>query len=143
MHGSFAAQSTLSCSTEGKGEFARRGGTLIVHWSGWGWTAFYIPIALLFAVFGFVIFAGVYEPDPHKSDQLLDLVIALWMLLSAAAIFAVDRWREGKARWVAAESVGPFIKTRRNDTFLWITLSFWPYVFLVIALGAVVASFFA
>ena len=116
---------------------------MIVQWTGWGWTAFFIPIALLFAMFGVMIFSGIFDPDPHKSDQQFDLFVAIWMLLSAGAVYFIDRWREGKARQVAAKSDGPFIKTRRDDTFLWITLSFWPYVFSIIALCAIVALFFA
>ena len=78
--------------------------------------------------------------NPTSSSTLS---LLFWMVLSAASIFAVDRWREGKARKAATEGTGPFITTTRNDEFLWMRLWVWPYIFLIIALGAIVASFFA
>jgi hypothetical protein len=114
---------------------------VVVHWEGWGWTAFFIPMGWMFVVFGFPIFTGYYEPDPHKLDRALDLLFALWMVLSAASIYAIDRWREAKAQ--RNVSAGPVVETRRLDTFFWVRLYFWPYLYAALSLGGVIKSFFA
>ncbi len=111
---------------------------MIVQGKGWGWSVFYVSILWLFVVFGIVIAFGIYEPDPQKSDKLFYQLCALWLVLSAVSVFALDRWREGKARRTA---IGLFAETKRDDEFLFMRMWVWLYVLLALAAWALGASF--
>jgi hypothetical protein len=115
---------------------------MIVQGKGWGWSVFYVSILWMFVVFGVVIYFGIGSSDPQNDDRLFYQICAVWLTLSAATVFALDRWREGKARNAASEAVGPFIETKRDDEFLYMRMWAWPYVLLAFAAWALGASFF-
>ena len=104
---------------------------------------FYATAAWMFIVFGVPIAAGYYEPSQHKIAVMLDQLAAVWLILSAASVYVLDRYREGVARRKAGDSGGPFPVTRRDDEFLFIRMSFWTYILLAFAAWALGSSFFA
>ena len=84
----------------------------------------------------------VQEPGPHGEDRLFNELCAVWLLLSAMSVYAVDRYREGVARRKRSETAGPFPEVIRDDEFLFMRMWAWPYVLAALALAALIASRF-
>jgi len=115
---------------------------VIVQGKGWGWSVLWITLGWLIPVFGFAIVTGMQEPGPHGDDRLFNELCALWLLLSAMSVYAVDRYREGVARRKRNETAGPFPEVIRDDEFLFMRMWAWPYVLVALALAALISSRF-
>ncbi len=107
---------------------------MIVQWKGRGWTVFFVPIALLFVVFGALIFSDLSQALPKDSDAAFRSVVAVWLLLSGAVVYAIDHYLEGKARRRRGEKGGLFPEVVRDDEFLYVRMWAWPYVLWCLAL---------
>jgi hypothetical protein len=116
---------------------------VIVQWKGRGWTVFYVPLALLFAVFGLLFVPVVAALVPDDSDRSFYRFVAIWLFLSGICVYAIDRWLEGRARRMRSETDGPFPETIRDDEFLYMRMWAWPYVYLLLGLAALAASLMA
>ncbi|MGA7712848.1 MAG: hypothetical protein WCA81_13170 [Rhizomicrobium sp.] len=103
---------------------------------------FYATAAWMFIVFGVPIAAGYYEPSQHKVAVMLDRLAAVWLILSAATVYVLDRYREGVAQRKAQNAGGLFPVARRDDEFMFIRMSFWTYILLAFAAWALGSSFF-
>ena len=116
---------------------------MIIYWERWGISVLYITLAWMLVVLGAAIAFGVYEPDPHKSDKLFNQLVCLWLVLSAASVYALAHYRAASASRRADASSGPMLRQPPEvDTFLFIRMSYWTYILLALALWAFVASFF-
>jgi hypothetical protein len=106
-------------------------------------SVFYATVAWMFIVYGVPIATGYYEPNEHKVVAMMDQLAAVWLILSAATVYALDRYREGVAHRKANNTGGPFPVARRDDEFMFIRMSYWTYILLAFAVYALGASFFA
>jgi hypothetical protein len=101
----------------------------MIFWRGWGILVFFIPFLWIFILIAVALGSGAYEPDPVKAAVDIDRMFALAFVLAAATVFPIARYRERTAP--------------KRDDFMFIPMKYWTWVLTVVALGFLVASFFA
>jgi hypothetical protein len=104
---------------------------------------FYATAGWMFVIFGVPIAIGYYEPNQHKVAVMVDRLAAIWLILSAATVYLLDRYREGIAQRKAHDAGGLFPVARRDDEFIFIRMYFWTYILLAFAAWALGSSFYA
>ena len=70
---------------------------MIIFSERWGIWVFYIAIAWLFVLFGVLIAGGFPIPDPHKIDRQFHQFVCLWLVLTAASVYVLARYRAASA----------------------------------------------
>jgi hypothetical protein len=106
---------------------------MIIFWTGWGIAVFFVTFAWIFVMIGVTIATGFHEPDPVKVAIQTNLAIAICFALSAASIFALDRYRAKRARAVVNAQTGPTQSVLRRDTFMFIPMIYWTHVLAAVA----------
>ncbi len=113
---------------------------MIIFAERWGIWVFFIAIAWLFVLFGVLIAGGFPIADPHASDRPFHQFVCLWLVLTAASVYVLARYRAGRR---SDASSGPMLQPPPEvDSFLFIRMSYWPYIIMALALWAFVASTF-
>jgi hypothetical protein len=114
------------------------------HYKGWGG---WVLAALLFWLI--VVMAGIpliarYLPDADRLDRNVDLTCALYCAVCAVTVYVVDRVRAAQLSRTKRETTGPVVEPgERDDEFLYIAMTYWPYILAAGALFALAASLFA
>lgn len=105
---------------------------MLIFWEGKGWTVPLIMFGWVFVMIGVVIAAAPAEGDPNAAANT-DRFFAIAFALSAATTFFMDRRRSKKRRQQAAsaetEEAGAIAP---RDSFMFIPLKYWAYVFAAI-----------
>jgi hypothetical protein len=114
---------------------------MLVHWRGWGWTVFFVPLALLPVVFAVLFTARRATVLAMNADKFIHQALGVWLLVSALCVYAIDRWCEGRARERQGGKGGLWAKAPvREDSFLYMAMFAWPYVLGVMGLSTRVYS---
>lgn len=114
---------------------------MLIFWEGKGWTVPLIMFGWIFFMVGVVIATLPAEGDPN-ADANTNRVFAIAFALSAATVFFMDRRRSRKRREQAAsdaaEGAGAIAP---RDSFMFIALKYWAYVFAAVTVYFIGHSF--
>ena len=96
-------------------------------WRGWGWIVFFMPLTLWIAI---IIVLGNYKDSLRLPafDIVADRAGALSLALSAVLLWFISRYRTR----MGAD----------HDSFAYIPMKYWTYVFVVGAVGMYISSYF-
>ena len=96
-------------------------------WRGWGWIVFWMPLTLWLIMM--VVLAEYTVSSPANFDIVAKRAMALGLALSAVLLWFISRYRTR----MGAD----------HDSFAYIPMKYWTYVFLAGAVGMYIASHFA
>ena len=114
----------------------------MIFWRGWGIWVFVVTIVWIFIGIGLLISSGTYEPDAAKAAADIDRLIALCLILSAASVFFLARYRERKPSKVADSATGQIHLVPHADEFMFIRMKYWPHILIAFSVGMFIKSFF-
>lgn len=114
---------------------------MLIFWEGKGWTVLLIMFGWVFLMIGVVIATAPAEGDPNAAANT-DRYFAIAFALSAASVFFMDQRRRKKrsqeARSGGAEGVAAIAP---RDSFMFITLKYWVYIYVAVAVYFIGHSF--
>ncbi len=117
----------------------RRG---MIFWRGWGILVFIIAFASIFIGIGIMISSGTYEPDEAKATAYVYRLFALCLILSAACVFFLARYRDNTPSKVADPATGQIHLVPHVDEFMFIRMKYWPHILVAFSVFLFIRSFF-
>ena len=114
---------------------------MLIFWEGKGWTVLLIMFGWIFFLTGIMIATAPPEGDPNAAANT-DRLFALAFVLSAATVYYMD-WRRGRRRaQIAASKKAEEADTiASRDSFMFIPLKYWAYIYAAAAIYFVGHSF--
>ncbi len=114
---------------------------MLIFWEGKGWTVPLIMFGWIFFMVGVLIATAPPEGDPNGAATT-DRLFAIAFALSAATVFFMDHRRNRKRRVPGAVvGTGEPGAMASRDSFMFVTLRYWSYVFVAITVYFIVHSF--
>lgn len=108
----------------------------MIIWSGWG-----ILIAL---IAGASLVGGAFADKALGAGALKGFGIPLAAFVAAALTYALARWlAKDEGRVLVDPKTGEQVVLRRGDSFFFIPVRFWTYVFLVMGVTMLVSQLLA
>jgi hypothetical protein len=114
----------------------------MIFWRGWGILVFIVTFAWMFIAIGLMISSGSYEPDEAKAAADIDRLFALCLILSAASVFFMARYRDKTPSKVFDSATGQTHLVPHVDEFMFIRMKYWTPILVAFAIGMFVRSFF-
>lgn len=113
---------------------------MLIFWEGKGWTVPLIMFGWVFVMIGVAIATGPAEGDP-KAAANTDRFFAIAFALSAATVFFMDQRRKNRRQQAASVDTGEAGAMAPRDSFMFIALKYWSYIFAAIAVYFIGHSF--
>lgn len=105
---------------------------MLIFWEGKGWTVPLVMFGWVFFMIGVVIATAPAEGDPNAIANT-DRYFAIAFALSAATVFFMDQRRSRKrGQQPAAVETGEAGGMAPRDSFMFVTLKYWSYIFAAI-----------
>ncbi len=114
----------------------------MLFWRGWGILVFIVTFAWIFIAIGIVISSGFHEPDEAKATAYIYQLFALCLILSAACVYFLARYREKTPRKVVDPSTGQIDLIPHTDEFMFIRMKYWAHILIAFSAVMSVKSFF-
>ncbi len=114
----------------------------MLFWRGWGILVFFIPIVWIFIAIGIMISSGSYEPDEAKATADIYRLFALCLIVSAACVFFLARYRDKTPGKVVDPSTGQIHLVPHVDEFMFIRMKYWTHILVGFSVVLFIKSFF-
>lgn len=114
----------------------------MIFWRGWGILVFAVTIAWMFIAIGMMISTGSYEPDEAKAAADIDRLFALSLILSAASVFFLARYRDKTPGKIVDPATGETHLVTHADEFMFIRMKYWTHILVAFSVGMFIKSFF-
>ncbi len=114
----------------------------MLFWRGWGIWVFIITVAWFFILIGIMISSGFHEPDDAKAAADIDRLFALSLILSAASVFLLARYRDSTPSKVVDPANGQIHLIPHADEFMFIRIRYWTHILVAFSFGMLIKSFF-
>jgi hypothetical protein len=114
----------------------------MLFWRGWGILVFIITFALIFIAIGIVISSGFHEPDEAKATAFIYRLFALCLILSAACVFFLARYRDNTPRKISDPATGETHLIPHTDEFMFIRMKYWTHILVALSVVMFIKSFF-
>ena len=114
----------------------------MIFWRGWGILVFIVTFAWIFIAIGIMIASGSYEPDEAKATADIYRLFALSLILSAASVFFLGRYRDKRPRKVVDSATGQTHLIPHTDEFMFIRMKYWTHILVAFSIVMVIKSFF-
>ncbi len=115
---------------------------MVLIWTGRGILVFFIFIAMVVLSMVFTITESVTRYG-LTDNQGLNLTVAIAALLSAIVTFPMGRlfMKQPREKTITDSRTGQAYIVQTRDTFIWIDVTYWSYIFVVIAVIMAVMVF--
>jgi hypothetical protein len=114
----------------------------MIFWRGWGIWVFVVTIVWIFIAIGMLLSTGAYEPDEAKAAADIDRLVALSLIVSAATVFFLARYRDNRPSQVVDSATGQTHLIPHVDEFMFIRMKYWTHILIVFSIGMFIKSFF-
>ena len=114
----------------------------MLFWRGWGILVFVVTFAWIFIAIGIMISSGFYEPDEAKATADIYRLFALCLIVSAASVFFLARYRDNTPSKVVDSSTGEIHLVPHVDEFMFIRMKYWTHSLVVFSVLMFIKSFF-
>ena len=114
----------------------------MIFWRGWGILVFLVTFGWIFLLIGIMIATEYHEPDEAKGAAVTDLIFALALILSAASVFLLTRYRDNTPGKVVDPATGEIHLVPHADEFMFIPMKYWTYVLVAFSAWMFIRSFF-
>jgi hypothetical protein len=89
-----------------------------------------------------MISSGTYEPDEAKATAYVYRLFALCLILSAACVFFLARYREKTPRKIFDSATGETHLVPHTDEFMFIRMKYWTHILVAFSVFMLIKSFF-
>lgn len=113
---------------------------MLLFWQGRGWAVLPILFGWIFLVIGVMIATKGPEADPNAAANT-DRIFALAFALSAANLLYLDWRRRKKLRKASAAGAEDGSAVVSPDSFMFIPIKYWTYLFAAVTAYFLIHSF--
>ena len=114
----------------------------MIFWRGWGILVFIVTFAWIFTAIGILISSGFHEPDEAKATADIYRLFALCLIVSAACVFFLARYRDNTPGKVVDSATGQTHLVQHTDEFMFIRMKYWTHILVAFSVVMFVKSFF-
>ena len=115
---------------------------MVLIWTGRGILVFLIFIVMVVVAMAFAI-TQIAPRYGLTDNQGVNLTIAIAAALSAIVTFPMGRliMKQPREKTVTDARTGQAYMTQTYDTFIWIDVTYWSYIFVVIAVVMAIVAY--
>ena len=114
----------------------------MLFWRGWGILVFVVTFAWIFILIGITIAAESHEPDESKAAAFTDRLFAVSLILSAATVFLLARYRDNRPGKVVDPATYETRLVPHVDEFMFIRMKYWAHILAALSIAMFIKSFF-
>lgn len=114
----------------------------MIFWRGWGILVLCVWVVWICISVGIMISAGSYEPDEVKAAADTDRLFALSLILSAATVFFLARYREKRPGKFVDPGTFQDHLVPHTDEFMFVPMKYWTHILAAFSVGMFIKSFF-